>query len=133
MDIASSRTQEARRAPIARTLLTTLLLAALLWAVPPARGARAAGFAAPASRAVGAPGTAAIDRAGTVGAAPDGGVTCAAVVAQAANPHCVASVFWDSLNSRGPVYAGGGDGDAPLFEPLFYVTGLPLTEAYWAQ
>ena len=254
MDTASSRTQEARRAPIARTLLTTLLLAALLWAVPPARGARAAGFADPAFRdvwarndgpvaagradrawtwgpgpdsvplaeeyregangrhlvqyfdksrmeindstgdraqpwyvtqgllvsemiegrlqtgaasfehrspagvpfgdaddpdgatyaslagllsapagAVGAPVTAAIDRAGTVGAAPDGGVTCAAVVAQAANPHCVASVFWDYLNSRGPVYAGGGDGDAPLFDPLFYVTGLPLTEAYWAQ
>src|SRR5438046_2595368 len=83
--------------------------------------------------AVGAPVTAAIDRAGTVGAAPDGGVTCAAVVAQAANPHCVASIFWDYLNSRGPVYAGGGDGDAPIFDPLFYVTGLPLTEAYWAQ
>src|SRR5438094_1096055 len=52
MDIASSRTREARRTPIARTLLTTLLLAALLWAVPPARGARAAGFADPAFRDV---------------------------------------------------------------------------------
>src|SRR2546423_3709968 len=52
MDTASSRTPEARRAPIARTLLPTLLLAALLWAVPPARGARAAGFADPAFRDV---------------------------------------------------------------------------------
>jgi hypothetical protein len=47
--------------------------------------------------------------------------------------HCVASVFWDYLNSAGPVYEHGAYGSGQLFNPLFYATGLPLTEAYWTE
>ena len=93
-----------------------------------------AGLLAAPAAAPGTPITGLVDRAGRLEpVAADGGVSCAAVVAEAANPHCLASVFWDYLNSRGPVLSAGAESEARLFEPLFYVTGLPLTEAYWAR
>lgn len=46
--------------------------------------------------------------------------------------HRVASVFWDFMNSTGPVDDGtSGTITAPLFENPYYATGLPVTEAYW--
>ena len=59
------------------------------------------------------------------------GVTCAAVVPE--TKHCVASVFWAYLNSAGPVYENGAYATGPLFAPLFFATGLPITEAYWTE
>jgi thermitase len=47
--------------------------------------------------------------------------------------HRVASVFWDYLNSTGPIATGDALVDGRLFEPWFYATGYPVTEAYWAQ
>ena len=47
--------------------------------------------------------------------------------------HRVAGVFWDYLNSTGPIAAGDILTDGRLFEPWFYATGFPVTEAYWAQ
>lgn len=48
--------------------------------------------------------------------------------------HYIATPFWDFLNTSGPllntaarVYNGR------LFEPLFFATGLPITEAYWTK
>lgn len=59
------------------------------------------------------------------------GVTAAYI--EPVTDHAVASVFWDYLQSRGPVWQGGALVDAQLFEPWHFVTGLPITEAYWAR
>ncbi len=54
--------------------------------------------------------------------------------------HGVASVFWDYLNQKGtvatlsgtpPIYSYGKSDN--LFNPTFYATGYPITEAYWAE
>jgi len=45
--------------------------------------------------------------------------------------HTVASVFWDFMHSTGLVYSDGQYIERPLSENPFYVTGFPLTEAYW--
>lgn len=47
--------------------------------------------------------------------------------------HRVATVFWDYLNSTGPIAAGDGLAEERLFDPWFYATGFPMTEAYWTQ
>jgi hypothetical protein len=47
--------------------------------------------------------------------------------------HSIASVFWDMLQAQGIVADPDGLHTAPLFSPPFYVTGLPITEAYWTQ
>ena len=46
--------------------------------------------------------------------------------------HTVASVFWDFMNSEGPVYNGDHLVTDKLFQNPFYATGYPLTEAYWS-
>ncbi len=47
--------------------------------------------------------------------------------------HNVASVFWDFMNSSGPVYQNGQTTTDKLFQNSFYATGYPLTEAYWTH
>jgi hypothetical protein len=47
--------------------------------------------------------------------------------------HRVASVFWGFLTSGGVVYENGAYPWGALFENPFYATGLPISEAYWAQ
>ncbi len=47
--------------------------------------------------------------------------------------HRVANVFWDYLNSTGLVATQSGLQDDQLFDPWFFATGLPITEAYWAR
>ena len=47
--------------------------------------------------------------------------------------HTVASVFLDFLNTSGTVVEDGRSVTGRLFEPWYYVTGLPITEAYWAS
>jgi thermitase len=47
--------------------------------------------------------------------------------------HQIASVFWTYLNSLGLIDMGGELVIGPLFEPTFYATGLPITEAYWTE
>jgi hypothetical protein len=60
------------------------------------------------------------------------GVTAAFYVPE--TRHSIAAPFWNFLNSNGLVYTVNGTGViAKLFSPTFYVTGLPLTEAYWAH
>ncbi|MFN8516953.1 MAG: hypothetical protein U0841_31150 [Chloroflexia bacterium] len=72
-----------------------------------------------------------IDRAGKVSPSDAGGVTCRAVVQE--TKHCIASPFWDFLNQQGTIYEpdAGGIVEGGLFNPLFYATGLPISEAYW--
>ena len=83
----------------------------------------------------GQPLTAALDRAGTVTATADPrGVTSVGVVpGLAATNHSIASVFFDFLQLSGPVYEAGQNRDAAVFVPAVYVTGLPITEAYWVR
>ena len=85
--------------------------------------------------ASGRPITAQIDRAGTVGNSADPrGVTSAGVVPGLdATNHSIPSVFLDFLRLSGPVYEDGRNVERALFVPAVYVTGLPITEAYWAR
>ena len=81
--------------------------------------------------AVGQPVAQTLDRAGKIGATDAGGVTCQTVVQE--TQHCIAAPFWSFLNSRGPVldFASEAVADGALFDPLFYATGLPISEPYW--
>ena len=46
--------------------------------------------------------------------------------------HYIASPFWTYLNSTGPIITGIGTVETGrLFDPVFYATGLPITEAFW--
>ncbi len=48
--------------------------------------------------------------------------------------HNIAGPFWSYLNQTGPVIIlTGSIISGRLFEPVYYATGLPITEAYWAQ
>ncbi|HEX2914448.1 MAG TPA: hypothetical protein VH186_26850 [Chloroflexia bacterium] len=48
--------------------------------------------------------------------------------------HNVAAPFWDFLNQSGPLLSPTGlSVQGRLFEPLFYATGFPVTEAFWAK
>ncbi len=72
-----------------------------------------------------------LDRAGQVGAVDAGGAICQVVVAETS--HCIADPFWDFLNQAGPLFDSERRRvvSGPLFEPLFYATGLPISEPYW--
>ena len=48
--------------------------------------------------------------------------------------HYIASPFWDYLNSTGPIINEIGRSEpGRLFDPLFYATGYPITEAFWTK
>lgn len=79
--------------------------------------------------AVGQPVAQALDRSGKVSQADAGGVVCNTVVPE--TKHCIASPFWTFLNSTGPVFQDGAVSEGRLFDPTFYATGLPISEAYW--
>ena len=84
------------------------------------------------SGAVGAPVMESIDREGTVREITPPGTVKLAYVTPETN-HAVADVFWQFLNSEGPVLRGQAVTTGRLFEPTFYATGLPITEPYWTR
>ena len=87
-----------------------------------------------APSAVGSAVDQAIARDGSVtpfGAAAGYGLTYASY--EPLTHHNVADVFWRFLNSTGPVQTAAGLTDAPLFNPRYALTGLPISEAYWAS
>jgi len=59
------------------------------------------------------------------------GVTAATQVD--ATKHTVASPFWNFMTASGTVYEDGAMTNDTLFEDPYYATGLPITEAYWAD
>ena len=66
----------------------------------------------------------------TATTSPDAsGVTTATFVPE--TNHAVASVFWQYLNSSGVTIQDGQSVNGKLFDPTFFVVGLPITEAYW--
>src|SRR5690606_19891001 len=77
-----------------------------------------------------------VDRDGNITTDPSlaaHGVTAAHHVVVPGIDHQVASPFWAFMQSTGVVYVDGAFVNARLFESDFYATGLPLTEAYWAE
>jgi hypothetical protein len=61
------------------------------------------------------------------------GVTAAYRVTMPGLDHQVASPFWEFMNSTGLVSDGAMTFEGPLFSNPFYATGLPISEAYWAN
>jgi thermitase len=47
--------------------------------------------------------------------------------------HRIADVFWNYLNSTGVLRVDGQYLDGPIFDPTFFATGFPVTNAYWTQ
>jgi hypothetical protein len=45
----------------------------------------------------------------------------------------IPGVFWDFLNSTGPVLVDGKQQTARLSDPYFYATGYPISGAYWSK
>jgi hypothetical protein len=77
-----------------------------------------------------------IDRLGNVSDDPGlvlYNVTAAQRVPVGGREHQIASVFWQYLTSTAVVYQDGDYSEAPLFPSPLEVTGLPITEAYWAN
>jgi hypothetical protein len=75
-----------------------------------------------------------INRAGFVNDDPSKagyGVTAAYYVPE--TQHSVASVFWDYLQTTGPVVVGNSRRNEKLFEPWYAAVGLPISRAYWAR
>ncbi len=79
--------------------------------------------------AVGAPVAQALDRGGALSATDAGGVTCGTVVA--ATKHCIAAPFAAYLDQTGPLLNLTRVTNGKLFDPPFYLTGLPISEPYW--
>ncbi len=74
-----------------------------------------------------------VDRAGMVGTNPAlGGHTSYAHFVPETG-HNIPSVFWDLLQTRGPVQIGVELRTETLFDPTFFATGYPITEAYWVR
>ncbi|MFN8537918.1 MAG: fibronectin type III domain-containing protein [Thermomicrobiales bacterium] len=74
-----------------------------------------------------------IERNGSVNnnADPRGVRSVGIVPGAEATNHSIASVFYEFLQRTGPVYVNGQNVESAIFVPTFYVTGLPITEAYW--
>ena len=90
------------------------------------------GVRAAPPRAIGSTITEQVRPDGSIGTATSGdatGVTTATFIKE--TNHTVASVFWQYLNSTGITVQNGQPVDGPLFDPTFFVVGLPITEAYW--
>jgi len=75
-----------------------------------------------------------VDRAGNVGNDPSYAVyEISADHYVPETDHWVANPFWDFMHSTGPVWEAGEPVTGPIFEDPVYGTGLPVTEAYWAE
>jgi hypothetical protein len=68
---------------------------------------------------------------GEIGDGGPGGVFAEHLVE--ASGHTVANVFWNYLNSTGTIWDGRQFTSGRLFEPTFFATGFPITEAYWVD
>jgi hypothetical protein len=82
----------------------------------------------------GAPVTQTIDREGDIG--DDASKAARGVTAGVYVPETngrVASVFWDYLQTTGPVVVGNARPTQKIFEPWYAATGLPTTRPYWAR
>jgi len=76
-----------------------------------------------------------IDRNGVVGNDPSKanipGITLTHYISD--TKHNIPAVFWDFLNSSGPVYNNGQVANERLIDPWFFASGFPISEPYWAK
>ncbi len=79
--------------------------------------------------------TATLDRAGTVGSDAAKGFFPGTVITyyESKTSHNVPQVFWDFINANGVIQVGGKLVTGKLSEPPSFITGLPISEAYWAR
>jgi hypothetical protein len=79
--------------------------------------------------------TATIDKAGNVGNDAGKAFYPGTVVTYYDNTtnHNVPQIFWDFINSTGPIQVGGKMTTGQLSDPTSFVVGLPISEAYWAR
>ncbi len=78
--------------------------------------------------------TATINRAGTVGNdASKANDASKIAYYEKLTQHNVPKIFWTFLNQTGPVRVGTTTRPAPLSDPWTFTTGLPISEAYWAD
>lgn len=47
--------------------------------------------------------------------------------------HTIASIFWQMMNSEGPIYVDGQMTTGPIFPDPFFAYGYPVTDAYWTN
>lgn len=75
------------------------------------------------------------DRAGNVGADPGKATYTASHIAyyESATAHNIPAVFWEFINQVGPVIIGGVPMEAEIAPAPNYITGLPISEAYWSR
>lgn len=77
-----------------------------------------------------------LNRAGVRGTDPSKGVLIGTEFVHYENQHNMPRVFWEFLHETGPVYVNADTNQIavqPLVEPWFYVSGLPISEPYWAK
>lgn len=94
------------------------------------------GFTAPASNALNQPIAKAVDRAGNLrdAAGEFGQYNVTYTNFEPLTGHNIAKPFWDFLNQSGQVLDSAGKTiTGRLFDPVYYATGLPITEGYWAK
>jgi thermitase len=75
-----------------------------------------------------------LDRDGSVGDDPEMaqyGVTSSEFVD--VTGYAVADVFWEYLNSSGLIRQPGAYVEGRIFNPTFFATGFPVTDAYWSR
>lgn len=90
----------------------------------------------PTGNATGQAANGGIDRLGNTrdGTADFGKYTVKYAYFEKSTGHNIAQPFWDFLNQTGPVASKYGIvSEGRIFDPVFYATGLPVTEAYWAK
>jgi hypothetical protein len=90
----------------------------------------------PASDRSGQKATETMDNTGKVGQdASKGNLAGTIFVHYEANTkHNIPKIFWDFLNSSGPVYNNQGQVvNEQLITPWFFASGLPISEPYWAK
>ncbi len=88
-----------------------------------------------APSALGQPVLATIDRAGNVGVDPAKAYYPNTAIAHYNDTthHNIPTVFWNFINQTGPIFVGGQLQQGALSEPADFVTGFPISEAYWAR
>jgi hypothetical protein len=77
-----------------------------------------------------------IDRNGVTGTDPSKSAMAGITITQyiSDTKHNIPAVFWDFLNSSGPVYTGTGQiVNERLIDPWFFASGFPISEPYWAK
>jgi hypothetical protein len=75
-----------------------------------------------------------IERGGEVGTDPSKANVPGVRFVHYENNHNIPQIFWDFLNSTGPVKNAQGEiVNEKLIDPWFFASGLPISEPYWAK